>query len=200
LDINCTVRRIEARYRNSGREALHEGVVQVQLLDEAGAPARAAEEIQIYVSTSNPDVGEVFGSIKVQGGGYAESTSVKAGDKAGDAVITVAAGGLEAASSTLHVMGLTPSKLAVHVAPPVAPADGKPKNVLAVRVQDANGVPVASNRDIYVQLTSCSPRVGQVPALLTVRRGESTCTVPFIPTLLHGVVNITASAQGLARV
>jgi len=176
---------------------LHEGVVQVQLSDEAGAPATAAEDIQIYISTSNPDMGEVFGSIKVQGGGHAASASVKAGFKAGDAVITVAAGGLEAASSTLYVMGLTPSKLAVHVAPPVVPADGKPKNVLAVQVQDANGVPVAANRDVYVHLTSSLPRVGQVPAILTIEKGESTCTVPFIPTLNPGVANITASAQGL---
>jgi hypothetical protein len=176
---------------------LHEGVVQVQLLDEAGAPATAAEDIQMYISTSNPDVGEVFGSIKVQGRGHATSASVKAGFKAGDAVITLAAGGLEAASSTLHVVGLTPSKLAVYAAPTVIPADGKPKNVLAVQVQDANGVPVASNRDVYVQLTSSSPRIGQVPALLTVEKGESTCTFPFIPTLNPGVANITASAQGL---
>jgi len=176
---------------------LHEGVVQVQLLDEAGAPSRAAGDIQIYISTSNPEVGVVADLVTVRGGAFAAYASVKAGVKAGDAVITVAAGGLEAASSTLRVMGLTPSKLAVYSAPPMVPADGKPRDVLAVQVQDASGVPVASNRDVYVKLTSSSPLVGQVPALLTIRRGESTSIAPFIPTLHPGAANITASAQGL---
>ena len=176
---------------------LHGGVVQVQLLDGAGAPAKAAEDIQLFVSTSNPGVAEASSLVRVQAGGHAASASVKAGFKAGDAVITVAASGLEAASSTLHVAGLTPSKLAVYVAPPMVPADGKPKNVLAVQVQDVTGVPVASNRDLYVHLTSSSPRVGQVPAILAIKRGESTCTAPFIPTLISGVANITASAHGL---
>jgi len=177
--------------------AIHDGVIQVQLLDVAGAPARATGDLQIYVSTSNTEVGEVAGPITVRGGEYYASASFKSGFKAGEAILTVAAGGLEAASSKLHVMGSTPSKIAVYAAPPIIPADGKPKNALTVQVQDGNGVPVASNRDVYVHLTSSSPLVGQVPAIITIGRGECACTVPFIPTLKPGATNITASAQGL---
>jgi len=176
---------------------MHEGAVQIQLLDGAGAPAAAAGDIQIYVSTSNPDVCVLSSPITLRGGEYFVSANVRVGVKVGDSVVTAAASGLEAASSMLHVSGLTPSKLAVYAAPPVVPADGKPKNILAVQVQDANGVPVASNRDIYVHLSSSSPRIGYAPPLLTVRRGESMVVAPFIPSILPGIVNITASAQGL---
>jgi len=176
---------------------IHGEVVQVQLLDAAGAPAKAAEDIQIYISTSNVELAYTFETITIRRGRYSTSVSIKVGVETGDAVITVAASNLETASSILHVTGLTPSKLAVYVAPPVITADGKPKNVLTVQVQDANGVPLASNRDLYIHLTSSSPEVGQVPAIVTISIGESTCKIPFIPTLNPGSANITASTQGL---
>jgi|GEM_PF-1970716 len=176
---------------------IHEEVVQVQLLDAAGAPAKAAEDIQIYISTSNVELAYTFETVTIRRGRYSTSASIKVGVETGDAVITVAASNLETASSILHVTGLTPSKLAVYVAPPVITADGKPKNVLTVQVQDANGVPLASNRDLYIHLTSSSPEVGQVPAIVTISIGESTCKIPFIPTLNPGSANITASTQGL---
>jgi hypothetical protein len=175
---------------------LHEGVIQVQLLDSAGLPAKATRDVHVYVSSSNPEACAALGPVTVRRGEFFASASVKAGLKAGEALITVAASGLEAASSLLRVVGSTPSRLALYAALPLIPADGKPRNVLVVQVQDENGAPVASNRELYVRLTSSSPRVGQVPALLVIERGASTVTVPFIPAL-PGVVNVTASTNGL---
>ena len=178
-------------------DEIHEGVVQIQLLDATGAPAKAMEDVQIYISTSNVELAYTFETITIRRGGYSTSASIKIGVETGDAVITAAASNLETASSILHVAGLTPSKLAIYVAPPVVTADGRPKNILTVQVQDANGVPLASNRDLYIHLTSSSPGVGQVPSIITISKGESTCKIPFIPTLNPGFTNITASTQGL---
>jgi hypothetical protein len=176
---------------------IHEGAVQIQLLDATGAPAKAMEDIQIYISTSNVELAYTFETITIRRGRYSTSASIKIGVETGDAVITAAASNLETASSILRVAGLTASKLAIYAAPPVVTADGKPKNVLTVQVQDVNGVPLASNRDLYIHLTSSSPEVGQAPAIVTISRGESTCKIPFIPTLNPGSTNITASTQGL---
>lgn len=169
----------------------------IQLLDVEGAPAKAQADVQVYITTSNPEVGEVEEASTIRKGEYYTFLDFRAKPKVGEAVIAAAAGGLEAATGKLEVKGLTPSKLSVYVAPPVIIADGKPKNVIAVQVQTDQGLPVTSNRDVYVHLSTSSTRVGTVPAIVIIAKGESQTVAPFIPTTYSGMVNITASAQGL---
>ena len=175
----------------------HSQAILIQLLDVKGAPAKAAEDIQVYISTSNVEVGEVEEAATIRRGEYYTFLDFRAKPKVGEAVIAAAARGLEAATAKLEVEGPTPSKLSVYVAPPIILADGKPKNVIAVQVQAENGAPIASNREIHVHLTTSSTMVGSVPAVVTIAKGESHAVAPFIPALLPGTVNITASAHGL---
>jgi len=171
--------------------------VAIQLLDVNGNPTKAEEDVQVYLSSSNVEVGTVTETVTIKRGEYYSLTRFKTEFRVGETVIAASAQGLEAATATLEVRGFTPSKLSVYTAPPTILADGRPKDVVAVQVQAENGVPIASARNIKVHLTSSSTSVGQVPVTATIEKGESYVVVPFTPTVYPGDTNVTASAQGL---
>jgi len=174
------------------------GCITVQLLGINGTPAKAHKDIEVYISSSNIDVGRIVdSSITIKSGEYYAVAKFMTGFKLGKTVIAAAAHGLEAVTAMLEVKGFTPSKLSVYTAPPMVLADGRPRNVLSVQVQTDEGIPIASVADVTVYLTSSSKTVGTVPLTTIIGKGESYIAVPFATTFNHGNATITASAQGL---
>ena len=174
------------------------GSITIQLIDAKGIPTKAGETVSISLSSSNPDVAMVERPyITIEPGEHYTTARLVTGLKPGKAIIAAAAQGLETSMATLELRGPTPSKLSLHAAPPLILADGESREVLVLQVQSKEGIPMVSQEDLEVHLSSSSKLVGDVPSTTKIRRGESYIWMPFRSTLVPGDVEIIAHTQGL---
>lgn len=176
-------------------------IITVQLLDGDGKPAPAQKTMQIFLASSNLEVGRVQEVLTLNKGEFYSLAWFKTGTKTGETVIAAYAQGLEGAAATVKVKEAVsanshPSKLSIYVSPPAILADGEPKNVVVVQTQTKDGFPAAPLDDLAVYLTSSSPGIGAIPLEVTVRSGATYVVAPFTPTLIPGATTITALAQG----
>ncbi len=169
----------------------------IYLLDRNGEPTIAKKDIRIYLTTSNNKVAETEKYTVIMKGKYYTITRIRTKLETGTTVITASAQNLKTATVNLKVKGFKPSRLKVYTAPPLILADGRRKNIISIQIQDKNGLPIASWRDIIVYLSSSSINIGSVPSSIKIDKGESQATVYFTSTSNPGVTTITAQAQGL---
>jgi len=181
--------------------SIHNSTVLVQLLDDEGRPTVDMErEVKVYLSSSNPTVASIMDeTVTIRKGEPYIQAGLRTGVKAGETVIAASAQDLEPDTATLETEGFTPSLLKVYVAPPAILANNRTKNVVSIQVQDGEGNPTVSIRDLTVYITSSSTSIGLYPSRfnVTIHRGENYAKTFFPATSIPGETNITVSAQGL---
>ncbi len=175
---------------------LEHEVIVVQLVDVNGFPVKADRDYEIYLSSSNLDIGLVEEKIVIEEGSYYTIASFKSKFSVGSTIIVASAQNLEPTISYVHVRGYVPSRLAVYSALPQVFADGKSKNIIVIQVQDDGGFPVYSVRDVNVYLISSINLFGSPPLTVTIGRGENYIIVPFKTTSNAGFTSIIACASG----
>lgn len=179
---------------------IHECTVAVELLDVNGAPAVAERDVKVTLASSNPDVVAVPDVVVIEEGNFYSTVSASTGFEGASTVLAASSQGLEADVVIVDAKKPISSsfrslKLAAYTALPIVIADGEPKDVIVVQVQDDRGVPTALTQDVTVYLTS-SVDLGYIPLRVVIKLGETYVVVPFTP-LKAGETNITVSAQGL---
>lgn len=169
----------------------------VQLQDAKGKPARATEDIEIHLSSSNTYIGSVDPVITIRKGETYAAAKFYSTYTPGTTTITAAASGFAAVQEPITTVGPIPSKLAVYVLPPVLPANGGAYNAIIVQLQDSGGSPAkAPIGDVRVTLSSSNSMVGTTDPSVIIRGGETYAVARFHTTYASGTTTITAQAQG----
>jgi len=176
----------------------HNYAVKVQLQDEYGNPAKAPISTVVTLTSSNPTVGTVPGSITISAGKTYAYTHFKSTYSAGSTTITATAAGYTSDSTVMTTAtGLTPSKLAVILGPSKLPNDNSGHSYsVIVQLQDTNGNPAPASATTVVLLTSSNENVGTIPASVTISSGKSTTYTTFTSTYAPGLTTITAFTIG----
>ncbi|MDW8045565.1 MAG: hypothetical protein RMJ31_07355, partial [Nitrososphaerota archaeon] len=112
----------------------------IQIQNEDGLPAPAPEDVLITLSSSNPSVGNVQGSIVIMKGenyAIANFTSTKI---AGSTTITASAQGYKTGSIEIETVTLTthPKSLAVYLSPSQILARSGSQGIIIVQLEDTN--------------------------------------------------------------
>jgi len=170
----------------------------VQLLDRTGKiTQQPSTSTSIQLSSSNVDIGNIEPNIDVPEGRVFATALFTTTYRAGTATITAAASGLQIDTHTITTIGPIPSKLVVYCNPSVLPADNKEYAAIQIQLQDASGKPALDpNGDVTISLFSSEPRVGTVPATLTIPYGKTFATALLKSTYLASSTSITAQSSG----
>jgi hypothetical protein len=188
-------------------EGASNGVVRVEVVDEANLPSKAISSISVLLSSSNATIASLVqttltipaGSIFVDGSFQIGSVS-----STGSAVISATATGYSTGTSLVTVVspgicltGCGPFKLSMRLVPGTLPADGLSYSVLEVGLQTSAGTPAKSSSDTIVQLTSDRSEVASVQGLMTIPAGSVAALTWVTTSALPGRANITATSIGL---
>lgn len=170
----------------------------VQLLDEAGTiTQQPSTSTLVQLSSSNVEIGTVEDSVEVPAGSTFATALFHTTYRAGSAIITAAASGLQIDTEAVTTIGPIPSKIVVYCNPSVLPADNKEYSAIQIQLQDASGKPALDpNGDVTVSLFSSEPKVGTIPATVTIPYGETYATALFKSTYQAGSTAITVQSSG----
>lgn len=181
-----------------------QGVVRVEVVDEAGLPSKAIVPVTAYLSSSNESIVSLSqGSLTVQAGSIvADGTFIT--EASGIAVITAVSNGYSTGTALVTVESPNacqgpcgPSKLSLRLVPGVLPTDGQTYSALELSLESQSGTPATSSSDTIVQLTSDQSEVASVPNFFTIPAGSISALAPITTSALAGLANITATAAGL---
>ncbi|MEM3090451.1 MAG: carboxypeptidase regulatory-like domain-containing protein [Candidatus Bathyarchaeia archaeon] len=172
-------------------------IIAVQLQDSKGKMARALEDLEVYLSSSNLATGAVNSTLVVNKGETYAIAKFYSTYKSGSTEITAASPDYESGKASVTTVGPVPSKLAVFCAPSVLPADGQPYDAVIVQLQDASGTPARDPvGNVTVGLFSSKPEVGDVDPQLVIPFGETFAVAKFYSTCTGGKTDITAQTPG----
>ncbi|MBS7621714.1 hypothetical protein KEJ32_06360, partial [Candidatus Bathyarchaeota archaeon] len=107
-------------------EGLAYDMIAVQLQDSKGKISRAVNDLEVDLSSSNLDTGNVDSKIVINKGETHCIAKFYSTYKSGSTEITAAATDYEIGKASVTTVGPVPSKLAVFCVPSALPADGQP--------------------------------------------------------------------------
>jgi len=173
--------------------------INVQLLDQAGNPTRAAHDTVISLSSSEVNVGVVQPSVTIcEGDTYAQA-AFTATYFPGVTTIYASANGYQTVQTSMTTVGPIPYSVAVYGFPSMLPADGSVYEAIMVQLQDSKGVPaLAPKGGVYVTLSCSNTLVGTVTPSVTIPEGETCVNASFTTSSNPGLATITSVAQGYA--
>ncbi len=166
----------------------------VQLVSQQG-PAIAPNNMLLDLSSSNPSVAEVNGSVYVQQGQSSILVPVKTSGLPGSATITVSGSGLGAVKAEVSTVipGASGTELSFAPQPSLGLlTDG----VGALQLVDGSGNPVIARNDVSVTVTAANQTMLPSPILLTVPSGSNYVTFP-LQLKEPGKTTFSATSQGL---
>ena len=173
-------------------------IILIQLQDSKNAPARALEDTNISLSSSQTNIGRVDPQITIPEGSTQATAKFHTTYTPGTTKITAAATGYLTVEASVITVGPIPSTLAVYGFPPTLPADGGAYEALVVQLQDASGSPAKAPLEaVQVALSSSNNTVAAVVPSVTIEAG-STHAVATINTTQGSIGSavITAMASG----
>jgi hypothetical protein len=182
----------------------NQGVVRVEVVDDAGLPSKAIVPVTAYLTSSNESIASLGeGSLTVQAGSIISDGTFTTQDP-GVAVITAVSNGYSTGTALVTVDqpgacqgSCGPSKLSLRLIPGTLPTDGQTYYAIELSLQTQSGSPATSSSDTIVQLTSDESEVASVPSYFTIPAGSTSALAPVTTSALAGVANITATAAGL---
>jgi hypothetical protein len=182
------------------------GQVWVELLDDAGNPAKAISDVPISLTSSNSSIASLtqnsltiatgsllsdVGSFSTSGSGIAVITATSTSYSSGSALVTV-----DPTSICIGQCGA--SELLLKLLPEVLPTDGLSYAVLEVSLATQSGSPAVSSSDVQVLLTSDKPSVASVPGdnsqFVTIPAGSISVLANVKTSALAANANITGTA------
>ncbi len=167
--------------------------VVVSLLDKAGLPSIAIEDIQVYLTSSRTNIATVPDQVVIQAGKEYVVAQITTTQTPGTTAVTALSSGLSSASTSLTTDTPSgyPSKLKVLVSF-TQPNSG----LVRIEVVDDAGLPSKAISDIPVQITSSNTSVGVLSQnSLTIAAGAFYSTGAFSSPNIGQAV-ITAASTG----
>jgi len=176
-------------------QSSHAAVI-VQLMDLEGKPAEAETDTVVTMTSSNLNIATVDRTMTIPRGGYHATGQVKTRYVNGETTIAASSPSLDPQQGLLTVQGAVPKILEIYTVPNTVVADGSSNMIITIQVQDEEGYPIKTERDIPLYLSS-SATVGEVPVSATIHKGDSYTSVPFTSTTRAGEATIVVATQGL---
>jgi hypothetical protein len=173
-------------------------IVLIQLQDSKNEPARAPEDTNISLSSSQTNIGTVDHLITIPKGSTKATAKFHTTYTPGTTEITAASTGYMTVEASVTTVGPIPSTLAVYGFPPVLPADGGAYEALVVQLQDASGSPArAPLESVQVALSSSNNTIAAVVPSVTIEAGNTHAIATINTTQeVIGSADITAMASG----
>ena len=122
--------------------------IAIQLQDSAGNIAEAASNLTINVFSSNVNVGIVESQITILQSQTYALASLGTTYLPGQTTLTAIATNLTSGTVSITTTGFTPSQLAVYCVPSILPSDNGTYQVVRVQLQDAQGQPEKTRREM----------------------------------------------------
>ncbi|NIP61366.1 MAG: hypothetical protein GWN01_14065 [Nitrosopumilaceae archaeon] len=137
------------------------GYVGVELATTGNLPTIAPKDIEVNISTPNNDIISLHESkIKIPKGEYYALTKFDV-RSSGDAIIFAESEGMKKVSNFIHVReAKTPLQLQLYVFPKNFNSFNSQIGYAIIQLQDAEGVPVKSDRDIHLKIGVENPDSG----------------------------------------
>ncbi len=170
--------------------------IAIQLQNDTGFVAKAFEDTNVNIASSDSSVGQIDSLEILAGQNYALATLTTT-YKAGSVNITAAANNFPLTFQIINTFGFIASKLAIYCLPPSLPSDGNTYQTIQVQLQDTLGRPAKSaGAEANIRLFSSQPTVAAISSMLTIPIGKSTALGNFTLTYTPGNTAITAQASG----
>ncbi len=174
--------------------------VMVQLQDISGSPARAPNNVNVSLFSSNSKVGSVNSSITIlQGQTYAIANFTSTTDS-GTTDITALGHGYASTQQTFETTTLTSStalQLKIFEGPPQVLADNNVYRQFAVELQNSTGCPTTRSSDTIVTIASADNTIATTDTEITIPAGSTYALANLYTTYRAGAVAITAATNGL---
>jgi hypothetical protein len=179
------------------------GHLLLELVDDAGLPAKAVADTTVSLYSSNTKVVNVSDSqVTMEQGQFLQLLNYTSGFVPGAVSITASATEFETGQTTVTVLGFPPLSLKLYAQPSamVTCTSAGPSCVgrLVVEMTDLNGNPTRAQHDTVVQLRSSDLNVLSAPANVTILAGSISAVANYSVTSQPGTATITASAPNLA--
>ena len=134
------------------------GYIGIELLTTSGQPAIAENDTVIKFSTPNKDILELkHDQVLIKKGEYFAISEFEI-KGSGDPIIFAETEGMKKISEFIHIQeAVEPYKIQVYTYPSTFTSYSNPTAYLIVQVQDDEGVPVVTEKDIHVSITTTNP-------------------------------------------
>jgi hypothetical protein len=158
----------------------HEVVV-VQLRHGNGQPYIAPENVTVYLTSSNLDVGSVSESVVIPAGRSYARGVFDASYNAGVSLITASAEEFMTDDVVLQVIKSDfDARLTVTAAPPIMPAVKNVEGRAIIQIMDYDGNPYNALMDVDLTLSSSNHSVLTLPAKAVIGKGTNYVEVTYI--------------------
>ena len=166
---------------------------------ETGAPAVAAADVPVQLTSSSTAIATVNSTVIIGAGQSFTLAEVTTTISPGVANITAISPGFASASGGFVTARPAPSQLGFYAAPASAIQSLGPDGdtVVAVQLQDSASSPARANQDTQVVVTSSNGSVMAKPIQLEIPAGADYAWA-YVKTSQPGATVLTASASGLA--
>ena len=134
------------------------GYIGIELLTTSGQPAIAENDTIIKFSTPNKDILELkHDQVLIKKGEYFAINEFKI-KGSGDPIIFAETEGMKKISEFIHFQeAVEPYKIQVYAYPSSFTSYSNPTAYLIIQIQDDEGVPVVTEKDIHVSITTTNP-------------------------------------------
>jgi len=177
----------------------YHAIIQLQTANKK--PIHAPYDMEVDLVSSDPSVVSVPSKVTIREGETYTKVDIITSEKAGKATISALISNViigSASIETVRAKGSEAVKLAVYAAPETILADPRLTGKVYVQLLNANGLPVAANRPVVVNLASSDNDVIKVTLdKVVIDNGRSGMFVDYIPGVKRGSAEIVASAFGL---
>jgi hypothetical protein len=190
--------------------SVQQGIVKVELVDDAGLPSKAIVQVNVSLTSSNPSLASLAqNNLTIPAGSLYASGAFESGIGKGTAVITASSTGFQSGDSIVTLVtdsctgpcvpvGLNLRVLSGSGSVGNLPADGQDYDVLEVSLLDSQGGPATATSNVAVQLsTSKSEVVNLVNDIVTISSGQESVIAVLSTSALEGTATITATSTGL---
>lgn len=173
-------------------------ILVIQIQNRTGFPVPASSDIQVVLSASKLEVGDVEQSVTIPKGATYTVAKFKTTKTPGTVNVTAAATGFTIGSSKVTTIdpSISPKKLVVELGPKQVLPELGANGTIVVQLQDANGIPARAPDSIIVSLSSSLLPIATVDPTLMIDAGRSYGRAYFYTTFTPGITTITASTSG----
>jgi cell division septation protein DedD len=181
--------------------------IMVQLQSSSGEPARAPNDVQVLLFSSELTIGSVTSAITIPAGqtyaiaNFTTTTNFLLSPLENATIITAVGHGYESTQTTIttqHVAESGPAKqLKIFEGPPQVLADNNAYKQIAIELQDALGNIAITTSDTTITVASDENSISTTDFQITIPQDSTYALATLYTTYRAGIVKITAAANNL---
>ena len=174
--------------------------IMVQLQDLSGSPARAPNDVQISLFSSNITIGNVTSTITIPQGQTYAIANFTTGAISSDVNVTAVGHGYKSTYTLITTQDATASgsvkqQLKIFEGPPQVLADNNAYKQIAVEMQDTAGNILTATSNTTITVASADNSIATTDPEITILQNSSYALATLYSTYRAGTVNITAATN-----